>query len=112
MATLNFNEELARRALKAIEANPQEWDQDAWRCKTGMCFAGFVAYAAGATWDSPAKHDLTVRTPNGGTAYVAGFAACELGFYNEDSEGAVRLFSAYNTIEDLQSLIDVRWKGQ
>ncbi len=30
---------LLRQTLEAIKANPETWDQSAWRCSTGMCFA-------------------------------------------------------------------------
>jgi hypothetical protein len=100
-----FNEELARRALKEIKARPEEWEQDTWRCRTGMCFAGFVAFAAGATWASTDTDDITVRTPDGRRKFVSSFAAEQLGI---DNEGIASrdLFSAYNTFEELERLVN------
>lgn len=40
----------AYRALDYIKAHPEDWHQEAWRCETGMCFAGRVATQAGGRW--------------------------------------------------------------
>jgi hypothetical protein len=101
-----FNTELARRALKEIEARPKEWNQDAWRCRTGMCFAGFVAHAAGARWASRDWDELDVITSQGSREYVSEFAAQQLGFDGSESAGARQLFSAYNDLDDLKELVD------
>lgn len=102
-----FNRELAERALKAIEANPQEWEQQAWRCDTGMCFAGFVAHAAGATWALPVinldnPRYSNVITPNGREMDAALFAAEELGL---TTRYATSLFDGGNTLKDIKELI-------
>lgn len=45
-----INAPLLRQTLAHIEANPQTWHQGHWRCKTGMCFAGWTAQLAGGRW--------------------------------------------------------------
>lgn len=105
---MSFNEELVRKALDAIKASPQEWDQAAWRCETGMCFAGFVAIAAGARWKDPEDlHGLEVIPPGHKAGErlpdVAEFAAEALGL---DLDEGLPLFDANNTIDDLERLID------
>ena len=98
-----FNEQLARNALKRIKENPAEWRQDDWRCESGMCFAGYVAMEAGARWCddwSPA-----VRTPNGAYTHVQVFAQEVLGIdeYHGQKE---HLFTSTNSISTLERLID------
>lgn len=46
-----FNSELAHRVLDQIELHPETWDQNYWRCSTGMCFAGWAAeMSPGVEW--------------------------------------------------------------
>lgn len=46
---------LAEHVLGYIEAHPEEHRQAAWRCETGMCFAGHVANFSGMQWLVPAE---------------------------------------------------------
>jgi len=98
-----FNKELAERAIKAIEANPKEWQQGTWRCETGMCFAGWVAHMAGATWASSNVEDSSVITPSGERMDVKRFAARELGL---PRFGFPSLFEPWNSIGDLKAMVD------
>lgn len=45
-----MNVDLLLRTLRRIEANPEEHDQNTWRCGTRMCFAGHAATAEGGIW--------------------------------------------------------------
>ena len=109
---------LMRQTLAAVEAHPEEWKQEHWRCKTGMCFAGWAAHLAGAQWEtdeqpayyanslSPYRRKLMpaqVITPAGRRAFVGEYAAEVLGLDDDDDE---LLFNADNTLDDLRRLID------
>lgn len=104
-----FNEQLARNALKAIERSPEHWEQKAYRCGTGMCFAGFVAMEAGASWmtDYDENHvdayELHVKTPDGEEMAIDYFAAEALGLNKEE---AWDIFHPSNRLEDLKKKID------
>lgn len=47
---MTFNTTLAEQVLGVIDARPEEWDQQSWRCETGMCFAGWAAELTEAQW--------------------------------------------------------------
>lgn len=63
-----INIDLLRQTLEHIEATPDGWDQMAWRqqidpeweeanrCGTTMCFAGWAAELAGGRWAVGARH--------------------------------------------------------
>jgi hypothetical protein len=104
---MTFNEPLARAALAAVRARPDQWDQETWRCGTGMCFAGFVAVEAGARWVTADLDDPDaglVVGPDGKRSHVADFAAEALGVdpYGQFDRA---LFSVYNTLDDLDRLV-------
>lgn len=44
------NDELMIDTLAQIERTPSEWNQGAYRCGSGMCFAGWAATLAGGQW--------------------------------------------------------------
>jgi hypothetical protein len=101
-----FNADLARLAIKEIEANPQEWSQEVWRCETGYCFAGFVALAAGAQWVNPTLNededdddDNNVITPDGRILSSSDYAREVLGVGAAES---AELFWGGNTISSLK----------
>lgn len=50
MAELNI--ELLEKTMQHIETHPEDWNQETWRCGTGMCFAGHAATLAGREWAS------------------------------------------------------------
>lgn len=54
MKTISPNALLLRRTLAHIEAHPGTWQQDTYRCETGMCFAGWACELAGGRWAFPA----------------------------------------------------------
>jgi hypothetical protein len=125
------NIELLEETYRFIEANPQHWNQRSWRCKTGMCFAGWAAELAGGEWlldarkaftyDSdtvdmagdylvPAEGDvkrykrtLVVEGETLEGTHVEDRAARVLGLNYEESEA---LFDGSNDLEDLRRVID------
>ena len=44
---------LLSRVIAHIEANPEEWQQEDWRCETGMCVAGWAVQIDGGRWFHP-----------------------------------------------------------
>jgi len=93
------NLDLMNLTLAYIEANPKEWNQETWRCKTGCCFAGTAAMLAGWKWHE--KNDL--YSPNvirNGRVLTARRAARRA--LGVDSE---ILFYGKNTIEDLRRIV-------
>ena len=52
-----FNVKLARKALAWIGRNKASWNQDTWRCRSGMCFAGVVCELGGGKWLTSSRND-------------------------------------------------------
>lgn len=50
---MTYNTAVMRQALNLIDLHPEEHDQSVWRCKSGQCFAGWIAVATGAEWVVP-----------------------------------------------------------
>lgn len=50
---LGFNTPLARKVIDQIIAVPEEWNQEDWRCGSGMCFAGWAIELSGYIWAWP-----------------------------------------------------------
>lgn len=99
-----MNHSLLDAGIARIEENPEEWAQEAWRCRTGMCYAGHVVFAAGGTWAIPEELvsiDVQLRSLRGP---VYGVAAAELGLdsglYQDDA-----LFYGNNTLEQLKAMV-------
>lgn len=44
------NVDLLRQTLAHIEAHPEGWYQKEFRCRSGMCFAGWSAELSGGLW--------------------------------------------------------------
>lgn len=102
---------LMEKALDDLRLSPAEWAQHSWRCGTRMCYAGFVAFAAGARWKyrwervscaDEKNPEMVVITPNGREMEVDDYALEVLGV---DEDGRV-LFDGPNTIQDLARIID------
>lgn len=45
-----LNRDLLLATWRQIKDHPETWEQDEWRCATGMCFAGWAAQLAGGVW--------------------------------------------------------------
>lgn len=98
---------LALKALEYIEAHPEEWDQETWRCGTQCCIAGHVARIAGCTWANPRDDEEDfedVLTPDGTWRLTAQEAARQL--LGLSYVGADYLFSHANGMSDLRRFID------
>jgi hypothetical protein len=50
---VTVNVELLKAALDYIKTHPDEWEQENWRCDSGMCFAGVGSQLAGGRWLMP-----------------------------------------------------------
>lgn len=98
------------------------WNQEAYRCETGRCYAGWAAILAGATFkfdvsissfvmiDHPTGGDHPSRRTsaylvveaNGETWNVADYAEHALGITSVER---IRLFAGRNTLRDLDAII-------
>lgn len=118
MTDLNPNWPLLDKTLAHIEANPEQHVQWFYRCRTGMCFAGWAVELDGGKWYSndPSLYcaDLLVTNEEDppedcgsfdGTRVidVADRARRILGL---DAEAASDLFAATNTIDDIKMILD------
>lgn len=114
--SVNPNLELLERTLEAVrhEAHSSDgrWTQSAWRCDSGMCFAGWAAHLAGAAWavewdgnrDTSLRGDfVSVLTPQGDVMPVWKFAEEVLRLGEWDSHA---LFDPVNTLEDIELICD------
>ncbi len=50
-----LNAALLRKTLEHIEAHPETWKQDYWRCESGLCFAGTACDLDGGEWALPGQ---------------------------------------------------------
>jgi hypothetical protein len=84
---------LAQRVRAQIEAHPQRWTQDAWRCETGMCFAGWAVELSGRQWAGP-------PTSRPGRSYVIALPddeahGCDVWGHQNDDGTVVSVTAAY-----------------
>lgn len=131
--TITPNAEMLHRTLATVEGlrlvpddvdwdtPPPEgegpgWAQFTWRCRSGMCFAGWAADLAGAHWKVPDFRylpdrngdvgsrdcDATVITPAGDEAFVWDYAREVLGITDVQ---ASELFEPSNDIDDLRAIV-------
>jgi hypothetical protein len=115
---MSVNVERLQAGLAAVEAAAErgEWEQNTWRCETGMCFAGWVVTLNGGRWLHPAGNfgafkvapediDATdhVLTDDIGQRWVwpADRACRLLGLDTWDTD----LFSPDNTLDDLRRIV-------
>ena len=115
---------LAYDTLDYIKAHPEDWNQETWRCSTGMCYAGWLATLAGGTWLYPDPDNdedygegslvpLAGEDPDPVTAavyddspnvHVSSRAGLLLGLSRTD---ALRLFDGDNKLEDIEALLSL-----
>lgn len=126
------NVPLLKRTLAHIKANPSGWNQDNWRCGTGMCFAGRAAILAGGTWYSPDPDERGIYEglpvavlmladgdddpedvavlPNGTrVVHVRDRAQRILGLTYDDAE---ELFAASNMLWNLETIVATLPEGE
>lgn len=128
--------DLLDAAIAHIEAHPETWEQGAWRCKTGMCLAGWTAELAGGQWlaepghraahllaaepDDPPGHVIPTTTGRDGIPVAARAerllgARVVPGWWRECPDGHNEegdLFAADNTLADIKGMRDVLRKRQ
>ena len=102
------NVKLLNDTLDAIKANPDHWDQEHWHCETSHCFAGFAELLSlglpldsdeANLLDNPSTYndETCMWTTRANAIKVLGLGD---NYYNTDL-----LFSAYNSLEDLEKMV-------
>jgi len=115
---VTVNVELLDRTLAHVEAHESEWNQANWRCRSGMCFAGWAATIDGGKWAFPETAMWDEGTdpraclvpvdddPEGevvdGVVHVENRAPRVLGLTYEQSDD---LFFELNTLDDLRRIV-------
>lgn len=108
--------------ISQIELSPDSWNQEEWRCETGMCVAGWTSHLAGGQWAYPADgagasyllsetddvgDDVEVMargTSRERTVIAASDRAMRL--LGLDADTADALFRPGNTLTDIKDLRD------
>jgi hypothetical protein len=99
------NAVLAYRVLDHIERHPEHWNQKAYRCVTGCCFAGNAVLLGGMVWRSlDDTLDDHVYDPMTGRILDIIDASTELLGIPEWRDWG-RLFQAANNIQDIRKLV-------
>lgn len=100
---MTVNVELLDRTLAYIEAHPEEWTQEHYRCRSGCCFAGHAALLSGARWASNNSNAADVKAGDGHPLeMVWERAARVLGLTGEEADD---LFSPGNKLDDLRRIV-------
>jgi len=120
---VTVNADLLKRTLTHIETHPDTWNQAEYRCRTGLCFAGWAAVLAGGVWLSTdpdgVDRDVLVATDE---EIARGDAIPVWDAYDDKRMGvpahdraqrllgltgeqALRLFAGSNTIHDLRRIV-------
>jgi hypothetical protein len=106
-----------RETLAHIEANPATWKQTHYRCRTGMCFAGWRAEMSGGRWvhdanrgfaellhadpdDDPADIFTWPGEVEAVTAFDRAKRLLGLDYHQADD-----LFGALNKLDDLRRIV-------
>jgi hypothetical protein len=107
---------LLQRTVAQIEAHPEDWEQEHWRCETGMCFAGWAVTLAGRQWAFPSSTaDAMFLVAEDGeqfafppeddeppVVYCADVARRTLGLSQEDSD---LLFYGGNSLRTIKAYV-------
>jgi hypothetical protein len=101
---------LMERTYAAIVADPGSWNQETYRCESGMCFAGHAAVLAGASFPYPESSGQShlVDTPSGERQMVWQFAQDALRLSEDQTEA---LFAGGNDLADIRAFIDAITAG-
>lgn len=100
--------------IAQIEANPQTWTQKSYRCRTGMCVAGWVCEMTGGRWLHTLEESryLSLLEPvdgdspddiSDGQVHAAERAARLLGL---DEDTADNLFDGGNSLAEIKAIRD------
>ena len=92
-----MNVDLMQKTMDYIEAHPEEWDQDEWRCETTMCFAGWAVALSGNYFFNDSI-DAT-RKKNGRNIGIDSAAREELGLTFSQSSS---LFLHSTNVKDVE----------
>lgn len=121
-----MSSEFRWKVFDQIEKNHESWNQESWRCKTGMCYAGWtIEMSPEAEWVLPLDeaydedgypkfNAFDVRLGNE-VLEVRVAAARLLGIHETDHIGP--LFGAANTLDAIKAVLtrldenpDVSWE--
>ncbi|MEW1959780.1 hypothetical protein [Kineococcus sp. NPDC059986] len=97
---------LVDAVLAQIEAHPETWNQEHWRCGTSFCFAGWaVEMSPDASWveDEGWADDVKLLVHGVVMKYPPGHAAAHL--LNLPGDAGDDLFEATNSLDDIKAVI-------
>jgi len=104
-------------AIAQIEAHPETWHQEWYRCESGMCVAGWVAELAGGLWadtdddglypepDDPAEDIGTIEREDDDRLLVGAFDRARR-LTDISALDALRLFAASNDLDNIKVIRD------
>lgn len=115
--------DLLDAAIDHIERHPETWRQDEYRCRSGMCLAGWIGELAGGTWAAPLgdhwdewmragpedpERDVQPDETQGLVIHVAERAERLIGVsrYVDDDLYGRDLFAGGNTLDDIKAMRD------
>ena len=112
--TITPNVPLLLKALAHVEAHPEEWVQETWRCGTAACFAGHAAMIDGGEWVNDESALMFARDDDPANATWKPFFAeddrkrIDVGdrakhILGLSTEQADNLFAYSNTLDDLRA---------
>jgi len=104
---MTVNVKLLNDTLDAIKANPDHWGQEHWHCGTSHCFAGFTELLSlGLPLDSDEADLLdNPSTYNDETSSWSTRTNAIKALKLANSYDAEYLFSAHNSLEDLEKMV-------
>lgn len=108
--------------IEHIEKHPETWNQEHYRCKTGMCVAGWACEMTGGRWIEGPDHDLgdvLVPEPYDSPSSICTYADGRQGVEAPDraatllggspwslSDDGGYLFGGDNTLADIRRIRD------
>lgn len=105
-----INAPLLRKVLHQIETEPGTWFQGAYRCGTGMCFAGWAAQLAGGRWASGDGEGLIAE--EGEDSYTCADGTKIVGAHSRgmrvlglDDDQADELFDGTNDLDAIRQTV-------
>ena len=90
------------KALAQIEANPAEWDQGHWVCRTGCCFLGTATLVADDRFPNLPELDRVFSHTSVSWDEVFGPTADQMGLHSDHP-----IFNANNELDDLRDYREV-----
>jgi hypothetical protein len=93
---------LLRETLEYIENHPEEWDQEEYLCRTGMCFFGHALLLSGKVRIKPKSFWFEWKTGER-LGDIMHETSALLGISEDEGK---RLASSSNKLSDLRSLVE------